>query len=770
MTNNHLLLYRLAELMVEKQQHIIALDDLFEDEQIGAFVRSIQIDSPYQQLIFEGVLTETIKEERIMVTFTVEGYFHYVLGEVIEQQAEGKRAEALKELLENNKLRGITEGVEQCLVRDVEKDDLSRLMWLIDEGGKALEASAYPLAQAFLIHPIEKVMDELLADTTDNDINVLEKAIEKLEEGQKEEIIKNIYTLINKRLEATSVKTAVLLTKSTNYIEKKLRIKTLEKLEVFSSDIKSQNLKKLFYQLARSFEFNQQFEKALFYFDKSLKIKSKDDKKNKINRVEILNSKGYLQGDMGNYDNALKLHYKALEIAKNIYDSNSTEIAETYAYISLAYKDLEKYDLALEYQKKSLSIVLKNFGKFDNSTAKAYFNIGAVYYHLENYVKALEFYNKTDIINKKIYNNNNHYCHAQFYQNAAMVYGETEEIEKAMSYYNKALKIDIYNFGKIHKSVSIIYNNIASIFKKQDQYDLAILNYNKALNIDKELHGTNHPNLGNKYYNLGLVYTSKKDYENAIKNFKESLKIKKENLNQKHPSIARTYHQIGNIYKLKNNIESALENYNNALKIKKLAYPKGHAETVWTTNRLAEIYLAKNDQKKANDLYFLGLKIILKIYDKLSNNAADQYYEICKFFRKTKNYSKAIEYSKKTLEIDLKNHGEIHNNTSSSYRAIASIYEKMKDYNNELLFLKKANKSNNKSSYVYYDLGYCYENLNNYKESILSFIKCAEILRKKYGIDDEDTKEVIEEAMRLAKETNNLELLPDWIKKIANDQ
>ena len=124
----------------------------------------------------------------------------------------------------------------------------------------------------------------------------------------------------------------------------------------------------------------------------------------------------------------------------------------------------------------------------------------------------------------------------------------------------------------------------------------------------------------------------------------------------------------------------------------------------------------------------------------------------------------------KTLEIDLKNHGEIHNNTSSSYRAIASIYEKMKDYNNELLFLKKANKSNNKSSYVYYDLGYCYENLNNYKESILSFIKCAEILRKKYGIDDDSTQKAIQEAIRLAKETNKLELLPDWIKKIANDQ
>ena len=91
-----------------------------------------------------------------MVTFTVEGYFHYVLGEVIEKQTEGKGAEALKELLENNKLRGITEGVEQCLVRDVEKNDLSRLMGLIDEGGKALDASAYPLSSGIFNLPYRK--------------------------------------------------------------------------------------------------------------------------------------------------------------------------------------------------------------------------------------------------------------------------------------------------------------------------------------------------------------------------------------------------------------------------------------------------------------------------------------------------------------------------------------------------------------------------------------------------------------------------------------
>jgi len=245
MTNNHLIIYRLAELMLDKQQHIIALDDLFEDEQIGSFVRSIQIDSPYQQLIFEGALTETIKEERVTVTFTVEGYFHYVLGEVIEKQTLDKGAEVLKKLLEKNQLRGIIEGVEQCLVRDVEKNDLSRLMWLIDEGGKVLEASAYPLAQAFLIHPIERVMDELLAEASDNDIEVLEKAISKLLSAQLNDKVKNLYRYINNVVKPISILEAKLYVRSIEHIPKAQRNEALNKLTLIKIEHELMTVKKI---------------------------------------------------------------------------------------------------------------------------------------------------------------------------------------------------------------------------------------------------------------------------------------------------------------------------------------------------------------------------------------------------------------------------------------------------------------------------------------------------------------------------------------------
>jgi hypothetical protein len=43
--------------MLQKEHTSLLVDALFDDEQIGDEVKSIQIDSPYQQMLLEGVLT-----------------------------------------------------------------------------------------------------------------------------------------------------------------------------------------------------------------------------------------------------------------------------------------------------------------------------------------------------------------------------------------------------------------------------------------------------------------------------------------------------------------------------------------------------------------------------------------------------------------------------------------------------------------------------------------------------------------------------------------
>ena len=66
-------------------------------------------------------------------------------------------------------------------------------------------------------------------------------------------------------------------------------------------------------------------------------------------------------------------------------------------------------------------------------------------------------------------------------------------------------------------------------------------------------------------------------------------------------------------------------------------------------------------------------------------------------------------------------------------------------------------------------IGICYENLNQLNEAFQYYCLSAELRRKSLGVDDDTTKLSIQEALRLAKESNNAHLLPKWIKKVTND-
>lgn len=180
MTTNHLLLYHLAELMLEQQQHILPVDELFDDEIISEFVKSVQIDSPYQQMLIEGVLTETVKDEKLYVSFTVEGYFHFVLGEVLRQRIESYSTTEWVLLLKKNKLSGLKEGIRQCLIRQVQSSNYDLLLGLVDADSAFPDICIEPLILAFSSGQVKVLLGKLINYRTDHELKVLCQVVEQL--------------------------------------------------------------------------------------------------------------------------------------------------------------------------------------------------------------------------------------------------------------------------------------------------------------------------------------------------------------------------------------------------------------------------------------------------------------------------------------------------------------------------------------------------------------------------------------------------------------
>ena len=65
-----------------------------------------------------------------------------------------------------------------------------------------------------------------------------------------------------------------------------------------------------------------------------------------------------------------------------------------------------------------------------------------------------------------------------------------------------------------------------------------------------------------------------------------------------------------------------------------------------------------------------------------------------------------------------------------------------------------------------FKLAVCYEKLKQFQQAIDYYILSAIIRKDGVGIEHEVTQNSIKNACRLAKQSNNIKLLPLWIKKL----
>ncbi len=555
MTSNHLLLYRLAELMLEQEKHILPVDVLFDDEQIGDFVKSIQIDSPYQQMLLEGVLTESVSDEKLNVCFTVEGYFHFVLGEVFETHFLEKTTHEILEEILPNKLIGLQEGLEYYLIRNVDKQRFSVLIWFIDFGNEFTNSTIKPLSHAFLVasnyskNHIKELSKALFSTPTDNDIRLIKEVLDRLEKAQKSDVLRMIFDEVLTFIEPSTIKKANLFVNTIQFLPSDEKVKKLDELLMLNFD-------------------NFDIEVVKYYQDI-----------------------GSVWNTLGNYDKSIVAYKHALYIIDQIEDYHPELKSEIYNNLGVALQNNGKIEDSIECYSQSLEGYLNHFGGGYLAIGTIYSNLGLIYQQKGDNSQALTNYKKALDLDHKLFGNH-HPNTATTYTNIGSLYVETVNFELAKTYYHKAIKIFKSVFGEFHQWTATIYNNFSLVYLKEKEFELAIDNAKKALSIIDRVFGTAHPWYATTLNNIGGVYQESGDYENSMLYFMNGLKLKRAAYGEEHPSVGISYFNIAKCYSDLNDLESARLNFKRALTIFQNTFGEGHPHTILVTGKL----------KKLNDL------------------------------------------------------------------------------------------------------------------------------------------------------------------------
>jgi tetratricopeptide (TPR) repeat protein len=511
MTGNHLLLYHLAELMYEHEQNILPVDVLFDDDQIGDFVKSIQIDSPYQQMLLEGVLTESVHDEKLFVSFTVEGYFHYLLGEVIYNRTEVQSAEALKQIVEENKLNGVKEGVEQCLIRDIQKDVLTRLLWMIDNNEVFIRICVFPVLVGFKSrYQISKQTDQknttckitdlianLMDQTTEMDFKLIYEVIALAQKLNLIGLANEITTCLIKSVNLQSESAVILISKVLEFLQDyKLRLITVDKLKNWQKNTKVQGITELeiYSGIAKTYQVLHFINEAELYYKKCLKIELVQFGENHLFTSTSYNQIGLLKLQKGHFNSGLKYFKKSLTIKTKIFHESSSEITTSLHNIALTYQYLLKYEKCIKQYESVLTRRLKTEGKISLDTSLTLSNLGIAYAQSKiNLEKAEQLLWESFELNVKILGSPNIRNNETLRSLAFLEWQKQDcDLVKVNKLLINALNDNILFLGKDDLSTAYCHDDLCQFYLFSHQLSKARTHGKKAIVIYRVILGDNH--------------------------------------------------------------------------------------------------------------------------------------------------------------------------------------------------------------------------------------------------------------------------------------
>lgn len=207
----------------------------------------------------------------------------------------------------------------------------------------------------------------------------------------------------------------------------------------------------------------------------------------------------------------------------------------TYYSVGMRRNELCDYEQSVHYFTKALELAKEKFGTNSsnlvpmyNGLAESYLEQSALKGVSESKKKKL-LNNAADVIKKSIECQKTLPKTRLEYAQTLNIYGvyyiRTQDFEKALDCYLEGKTIIENIFGMESPHLSAFISNIAIIYCEKKEYDTALEFYYQALDLAEQTKKTDPIDYAHELYNIGLCYANLGEMDNAVEKLQESLNI-----------------------------------------------------------------------------------------------------------------------------------------------------------------------------------------------------------------------------------------------------
>lgn len=389
--------------------------------------------------------------------------------------------------------------------------------------------------------------------------------------------------------------------------------------------------------IANHYALQGEFAKAADILNAAIQEANESNKDELHSIAELYSRLGNIHIETGHYSDALSDYMKALNLRKQVFDSDDINMFGIYSNLATAYDNLGDKKAAVNFFSRALETLNKNPGEQQDKKIDIFYNIANLYDSLYKYNEAKECYeksldyclkyhpydkmmigkikrgitsvlhslgNNTDALSmaleilrceeKYLKKDSTHF--ADTYRLLGIIHGEMGEYEKSIEYLEKNLQICDKLSLQNHQTVNT-YINLAFDYSELRKFETAIDYCLKAATLSEKNHHPQHPELASIYANIGSVFCDKKDYNQALWYLNKALLIQENTSSPNAFDLGVSYCTMGEIYQGLSNQHIALEYYNKSLISFSLCLPEND-DRIQEVNQNIQQLLAPESQDK----------------------------------------------------------------------------------------------------------------------------------------------------------------------------
>jgi len=331
------------------------------------------------------------------------------------------------------------------------------------------------------------------------------------------------------------------------------------------------------------------YNSALELFTQSNKIQEKVLGAEHPDFAQSLSDLAVLYKKVGDFDKALALNLQAKNIKEKVLGSDAPDLAQTLNNLGLLHQSMGNLNLALPLYIRAKEIYEKALGKEDPSYATSLNSLAFLYYSMGYWDEALPLFIQGKNIQEKSLGKEHPYV-TQALNNVAVLHQKMGNDNQALPLYIQVKNIREKVLGKEHPDIATSNNNLASLYEKLGKVDKALLLYIQSKNILEKTVGKEHLDYALTINNLALLYKNKGDYVSALPLFIQSKNIREKVLGKEHPNFAASLNNLAFLYESMGKYDLALPFFLQSKTIKENVLGKEHPEYSEALNNLAALY------------------------------------------------------------------------------------------------------------------------------------------------------------------------------------